>query len=46
MCVYHIDASGVITLKSARNIHWDLQMEQYNGTSPLPRDIRSQNDHP
>jgi hypothetical protein len=42
LSVYHIDlATGEIVLKSVRNIHWDLQMVEYNGTSPLPREIRS-----
>jgi hypothetical protein len=41
MSVYHVDANGEITLKSVRNFHWDLQMEQFNGTNPLPREIRS-----
>jgi hypothetical protein len=40
--VYHIDmASGEVALKSVRSLHWDLQMEQFNGTSPLPREVRS-----
>ncbi len=41
MSVYHVDANGEVTLKSVRNFHWDLQMEQFNGTNPLPREIRS-----
>ncbi|MCA9211217.1 MAG: hypothetical protein KDA55_22815 [Planctomycetales bacterium] len=42
MSVYHVDrASGEIALKSVRNIHWDLQMEEFNGVSPAPREIRS-----
>ncbi len=41
MSVYHLDANGEVTLKSVRNFHWDLQMEQFNGTNPLPREIRS-----
>jgi hypothetical protein len=42
MSVYHVDlSSGEIVLKSVRNIHWDLQMVEFNGTSPLPREIRS-----
>jgi hypothetical protein len=42
MSVYHIElASGEITLKSVRKIHWDLQMTDFNGTSPLPQDVRS-----
>jgi hypothetical protein len=40
--VYHIDLNtGEIVLKSVRNIHWDLQMVEFNGTSPLPREVRS-----
>ncbi len=40
--VYHIDtATGDIVLKSVRNIHWDLQMVEFNGASPSPREIRT-----
>ena len=40
--VYHIDlTSGEIVLKSVRNIHWDLQMGEFNGTKPLPQEVRS-----
>jgi hypothetical protein len=42
LAVYHIDnASGEISLKSVRNIHYDLKISEFNGTSPLPREIRS-----
>jgi hypothetical protein len=42
MSVYHIDtSSGEISLKSVRNIGWDLQMDGFNATSPLPLEIRS-----
>jgi hypothetical protein len=42
MSVYHIDlASGTITLRSVRNIHWDLRMTDYNGKSPLSREIQA-----
>ena len=41
MAVYHIDAAGEVLLKSVRNFHWDLQMEHFNGTKPLPQEIRS-----
>lgn len=42
MSVYRIDrASGKITLCSVRSINWDLQMTEFNGESPLPREIRS-----
>ncbi|HTM54494.1 MAG TPA: hypothetical protein VL175_10725 [Pirellulales bacterium] len=40
--VYHIDlATGEIVLKSVRNIHWDLQLGVFNGTSPLPREVQA-----
>ena len=42
MTVYHIELStGTIELKSARKIQWDLQMVHFNGTSPLPQEIRT-----
>lgn len=42
MVVYHIDKStGEVALRSVRNIHWDLQMDEFNGKTPLPREIRS-----
>jgi hypothetical protein len=42
LSVYHIDlATGVITLKSVRNIQWDLQMSYLNNDKPLPQEIRS-----
>ena len=42
MAVYHIDTSkGEITLKSVRNIHWDLQMVEFNTQAPSPGDIRT-----
>jgi hypothetical protein len=41
MAVYDVDRkSGEITLKSVRNITWDLQMPHYNSGDPLPQDIR------
>ncbi len=46
MSVYHIDrATGEITLKSVRSVHWDLLMEEFNGQSPLPREIRRLLEH-
>jgi len=42
LSVYHIDLNtGAVELKSVRNIHWDLQLGEFNGISPLPRDVRS-----
>ncbi len=41
MAVYHIDPTyGKISLKSARSIRWDLQLEHFNGQSPLPAELR------
>jgi len=40
--VYHIElATGKVTLQSVRNLHWDLQMIEHNGTSPLPQEVRA-----
>ena len=42
MSVYHVElATGKIALRSVRNIHWDLQMTEFNGENPLPREIQS-----
>ena len=42
MAVYQIDGtSGEITLRGVRNFHYDLQMDEFNGVSPTPREIRS-----
>ncbi len=42
MSVYHLDpATGEIALKSVRNVHWDLQMDEFNGKTPSPGEIRS-----
>ena len=42
MGVYHVARDdGKIELRSVRNIHWDLQMLEFNCESPLPREIRS-----
>lgn len=42
LAVYLVDAaSGGVSLKSVRNFHWDLQLAEFNGTSPLPREIQS-----
>jgi hypothetical protein len=40
--VYHVElATGDIELRCVRNIHWDLQMEYYNGKGLMPPEIRS-----
>jgi hypothetical protein len=41
--VYSIDlVSGRISLRSVRNIRWDLQMTDFNSDNPLPKEIRLQ----
>jgi hypothetical protein len=43
MGVYWIEAgTGKITLRSVRNIRYDLMMTDFNGENPLPREIRMQ----
>lgn len=42
VAVYHIDPlNGKLSLKSVRNVSWDLQMLQFNSESPLPEEVRS-----
>ncbi len=42
MAVYHVDTTtGEIVLRSVRNIQFDLQMMEFNGTNPLPGEIRA-----
>ncbi len=42
MSVYHVElATGAITLKSVRNISWDLLLREFNGVNPLPGEIRA-----
>jgi hypothetical protein len=45
MAVYHVDrATGALSLKSVRNVHWDLQIEDFNSANPTPREIRALTD--
>ena len=42
LAVYHVEkTTGRVSLKSVRHFHWDLQLEEFNGASPLPREIQS-----
>ncbi len=42
LAVYHIDTeTGEVVLKSVRNIYYDLKMIEFNGTNPLPNEIRA-----
>lgn len=42
LAVYHVDpASGGMTLKSVRNVSWDLKMLQFNSEEPSPQEVRA-----
>ncbi|MBM4000311.1 MAG: hypothetical protein FJ297_12380 [Planctomycetes bacterium] len=42
IAVYEVHrTSGSVTLKSVRNLTWDLQLEEFNTVNPTPRDIRA-----
>lgn len=39
--VYHVDAAaGTLTLKSTRDIGWDLLIEDFNAQPPKPADLK------
>lgn len=41
MAVYYVDSqAGKVALRSVRQFHWDLQIADFNGEKPLPREIR------
>ncbi len=43
LAVYHIARdTGAVQLRSVRNIDGDLQLDEYNGAAPFPKDIRNQ----
>lgn len=45
IAVYQVDrVSGALQLRSVRNVQWDLTIEEYNCTSPAPREIRALKD--
>ena len=44
IAVYQVDkVNGSLALRSVRNVHWDLLMEEYNTShgTPTPREIRA-----
>ena len=42
LSVYEINGtSAAIALKSVRQLHWDLQLEEFNTSTPSPREIRA-----
>ena len=39
--IYHVDAmAGTLTLKSTRDIGWDLLIEDFNAQTPKPADLK------
>lgn len=39
--IYHVDAvAGTLTLKSTRDIGWDLLIEDFNAQPPKPADLK------
>jgi hypothetical protein len=45
VAVYHVDrVTGSLSLKSVRNIAFDMQIEDFNSNSPTPREIRALTD--
>jgi hypothetical protein len=41
MAIYHVEpASGTLTLKSTRDIRWDLMVEDFNGQEPRPAALK------
>lgn len=41
LAIYHVDpAAGTLTLKSTRDIRWDLMVEDFNGQEPRPAALR------
>jgi hypothetical protein len=42
LAIYHVDpASGTLTLKSTRDIRWDLMVEDFNAQEPKPSALRT-----
>ncbi len=42
VAVYQIDANdGSVVLKGVRDVQWDFQLRDYNGTRPSPDEIRA-----
>lgn len=40
--VYHVDAtSGTLTLRSTRNLSWDLLVDDFNGREPSPSALKN-----
>jgi hypothetical protein len=40
--VYHVDATnGTLTLRSTRNLSWDLLVDDFNGREPSPTALKN-----
>lgn len=40
LAVYHVDATGHVQLRSVRTLVWDLRMEEFNGQTPTPSELK------
>jgi hypothetical protein len=41
LAIYHVDpASGTLTLKSTRDVRWDLMVEDFNAQEPKPSALK------
>lgn len=40
LAVYHVDAVGNVQLRSVRSLVWDLRMEEFNGQTPTPSELK------
>ena len=38
--IYHVDGAGSLTLRSTRNIAWDLLVPEYNAQEPRPATLK------
>lgn len=42
LAVYTVDrATGAVSLRSVRNLHYDLLIEDFNSEKPTPREVRA-----
>ena len=42
MASYHVQlGTGQITLRSVRQFRWDMEMDEFNGTEPVPSQIQA-----
>jgi hypothetical protein len=40
LAVYHVDVGGNVQLRSVRTLVWDLRMEEFNGQTPTPSELK------